>query len=304
MKELFDPNYGMFIYNKETENYWFNRDAMQCLNIDITNYEMVGKLLGIAIYNNTILDLRFPRVIFKKLLQNEPINFNDFRDYDPEMAKGFEKMLSMKEDIEDIYCRNFVIKYQNVFGQDLEYFLLKDPKTSRETQLNNNNRRKYVDLYIQYALVDAIEEPFSAFLKGFRTVCDSELFDKYSAEEIELLICGSKEFDFEAFEGATRYEDGLHKNSRIVRDFWSIAHELSDENKRKLLTFCTGSDRVPISGLGGLTLTISKNGNDNTKLPTSHTCFNHLLLPEYSNKEILKNRIMTAIQNSEGFGLL
>jgi len=260
-------------------------------------------LLGIAIYNNTILELRFPRVIFKKLL-GKPIDFNDFRDYDPAMAKGFEQMLSMKEEIETVYCRNFVVKYQNVFGQELEYFLLKDEAKSRETQLNNSNRRQYVDLFIQYTLLDAISRPFDAFLQGFKAVCDSELFNKYSAEELELLICGSKEFDFEAFEGATRYEDGLHKNSRVVRDFWSVAHDLSDENKRKLLTFCTGSDRVPISGLGGLTLTISKNGNDNSKLPTSHTCFNHLLLPEYSSKDILKTRIMTAIQNSEGFGLL
>ncbi len=159
-------------------------------------------------------------------------------------------------------------------------------------------------LYIKYVLINCIEQQFNAFLKGFKTVCDSELFQKYSSSELELLICGSKEFDFDALESSTRYQDGLHKNSRIVRDFWCIVHGLSDNDKRKLLSFCTGSDRVPINGLGELTLTISKNGNDNNKLPTSHTCFNHLLLPEYSTKDILKTRLLTAIQNSEGFGLL
>ena len=307
MKELFDPNYGMFIYNKSTENYWFNRDSFELGDTKtmLINYELVGKLVGIAIYNNTILELRFPKVIFKKLLQNESINFMDFRDYDPEMAKGFEQLLSYKEEenIESIYCRNFIIKYKNIFGQEKEYDLLQNGN-GKNVNLNNKNREKYVDLYIKYCLIESISSQFNAFLKGFKCVCDSELFNKYSSEELELLICGSSEFDFDALESSTRYEDGLHKDSKIIKDFWSIAHNLSDKNKRKLLTFCTGSDRVPINGLGALILTISKNGNDNNKLPTSHTCFNHLLLPEYSTKDILKTRLLTAIQNSEGFGLL
>eukprot|EP00485_Elphidium_margaritaceum_P004535 CAMPEP_0202707012 /NCGR_PEP_ID=MMETSP1385-20130828/19358_1 /ASSEMBLY_ACC=CAM_ASM_000861 /TAXON_ID=933848 /ORGANISM="Elphidium margaritaceum" /LENGTH=942 /DNA_ID=CAMNT_0049365619 /DNA_START=45 /DNA_END=2873 /DNA_ORIENTATION=+ len=307
MKELFDPNYGMFVYHAQTHNYWFNRDCFELADTHtmLVNYELVGKLLGIAIYNNTILDLRFPRVIFKKLLQNEAIHFDDFRDYDPEMATGFEQLLSMTESegsVEDIYCRNFVIKWENYFGQSKEYDLLHGD--GEQTMLTVHNRQRYVDHYIKYTLVESIEQQFNAFLKGFKTVCDSELFAKFSATELELLVCGSQNFDFEALELSTRYEDGFTKESKVVRDFWSVAHELSDSDKRQLLTFCTGSDRVPINGLGELTLTISKNGNDNSKLPTSHTCFNHLLLPEYSSKEIMKTRLLLAIQNSEGFGLL
>eukprot|EP00960_Hanusia_phi_P014573 430137-Hanusia_phi.AAC.1 len=43
----------------------------------------------------------------------------------------------------------------------------------------------------------------------------------------------------------------------------------------------TGSDRSPIKGLGSMTFVISRNGPDSERLPTAHTCFNHLLLPEY-----------------------
>jgi hypothetical protein len=38
-------------------------------------------------------------------------------------------------------------------------------------------------------------------------------------------------------------------------------------------------------------------------LPTSHTCFNSLLLPEYSSKEKLRAKLLTAIENAQGFGL-
>ena len=76
------------------------------------------------------------------------------------------------------------------------------------------------------------------------------------------------------------------------------------EDQKKLLEFATGSDRVPINGLGAMQFTISKNGTDVSKLPTSHTCFNHLLLPAYTSKAQLEKALMLAIQNSKGFGLL
>ena len=85
------------------------------------------------------------------------------------------------------------------------------------------------------------------------------------------------------------------------------------EDKRRLLQFTTGSDRIPVGGLAKLRLTIAKNGSDSERLekctllllcltkfirrlPTAHTCFNVLLLPEYSSKEKLHDLLMKAIK--------
>ena len=78
---------------------------------------------------------------------------------------------------------------------------------------------------------------------------------------------------------------------------------LETEQKKKFLAFATGSDRVPIKGLRSMKLVISKNGPHSDRLPTSHTCFNHLLLPEYNSKEHLKDKLLLAISYAEGFGL-
>jgi len=40
------------------------------------------------------------------------------------------------------------------------------------------------------------------------------------------------------------------------------------------------------------------------RLPTSHTCFNVLLLPDYATKEKLTERLLKAITYSKGFGML
>jgi ubiquitin-protein ligase E3 A len=87
--------------------------------------------------------------------------------------------------------------------------------------------------------------------------------------------------------------------------------------------FVTGSDRSPVGGLSTLMIVISKNGPDSDRLPTAHTwyvstdygsyvsflriilgSFNHLLLPEYSSLEKLRERLAIAINHSEGFGTM
>ena len=58
-----------------------------------------------------------------------------------------------------------------------------------------------------------------------------------------------------------------------------------------------------MNGLATLPLYVGRHGPDTDRLPTAHTCFNHLLLPEYTSKDKLRQKLLCAIQNSEGFGL-
>lgn len=58
MKELLDPNYGMFKYYPESHLLWFNSDSFE----SEAEFELIGILLGIAIYNSIIVDFRMPKV--------------------------------------------------------------------------------------------------------------------------------------------------------------------------------------------------------------------------------------------------
>ena len=99
-------------------------------------------------------------------------------------------------------------------------------------------------------------------------------------------------------------------------------HGFSEKQKKKLLSFATGSDRVPLGGLSKVKFIIAKNGADSDRfvdackkkryiayflsirLPTAHTCFNVLLLCEYSSKEKLEERLLKAITHAKGFGMI
>ena len=62
--------------------------------------------------------------------------------------------------------------------------------------------------------------------------------------------------------------------------------------------------RVSAQGLGNLNFVISRNGTDEQRLPSAHTCFNHLLLPEYREKDQLRTQLLKAIQDTEGFHII
>ena len=62
IKELFDPNYGMFTQNNR-RLFWFNGMSAEC-NV---NFELIGIVTGLAISNNVILDMQFPMALYKML---------------------------------------------------------------------------------------------------------------------------------------------------------------------------------------------------------------------------------------------
>jgi ubiquitin-protein ligase E3 A len=125
---------------------------------------------------------------------------------------------------------------------------------------------------------------------------DGSAIKLFKAEELQELICGSASLDFNALEENTVY-DGFDPESPVIKNFWEIVHSFSEEEKKQLLVFTTGSDRVPVGGMSKLQFVIARNGTDDNRLPTSHTCFNALMLCEYSSKEKLKDRLLLALQN-------
>lgn len=122
-------------------------------------------------------------------------------------------------------------------------------------------------------------------------------------DEVFYLICGSDDLNFDELEMFTNYE-GFKKEDAEVKWFWEILKDFDDLEKKKFLMFTTGSDRAPLRGLKDLRFILSKNGEGDERLPSCHTCFNHFLIPCYSSKEVMKAKILQAIENCKGFGLV
>ena len=75
-------------------------------------------------------------------------------------------------------------------------------------------------------------------------------------------------------------------------------------DRRRLLAFTTGSACAPVRGLGSLAITLVRGSGGLEELPTSHTCFNNLCLPEYRSAAVLGAKLRTALAHAEGFGFV
>jgi E3 ubiquitin-protein ligase HECTD2 len=98
------------------------------------NYELTGMLLGLAIYNSINLDLKFPLVVYRKLL-DEPLEldvynnfiftkrFKDLEEIEPEMHKGLKHILHYEGDLETDLGVNYQVTYE-YFGAPQVYDLV------------------------------------------------------------------------------------------------------------------------------------------------------------------------------------
>ena len=295
IRQIFDPNYGMFSYNKKTRLYWFNHYTFE----PKIKYELIGIIFGLAIYNNTILDVKLPITVYKKLLGLKP-DLEDMKQCDPELYHTLSYLKKNNdENLKEELDTNFTV-IDDKFGEKLVIPL---KENGENIMIDNKNKDEYVDLYIDWYFNKSIYEYFNSFEKGFYRVFNRNLSKILTPDELELIICGTQFLDFNELKNACQYEE-YQKDSETIKYFWEVVLTFNEEEKKKFLSFVTGCDRAPIDGLGSLPITISNGGTDINQLPSAHTCFNNLILPDYKNKEKLKKSLLTAINYSEGFGLI
>ena len=118
---------------------------------------------------------------------------------------------------------------------------------------------------------------------------------------MDILVSGEEVLDWAALKRCAKYIDGYDENSKQVKWFWELFNKFSNEQKLMFLKFATGTDRVPVGGLGNMDFVIQR-GADPKRLPISHTCFNTFTLPAYKNQKTLEKFVTMAIQQNEGFG--
>jgi len=310
IKELFREEYGMFTYNKKTRAWWFS-SACKTNNQE---FNLVGVLMGLAVYNGINLDLRFPPCCYKKLLSPAVVPFNnphipvgvstfglaDLKEVHPDLARGLQELLDYDGNVEEDLCQSFQISFTE-FGQ----VLTRQLKPRGETvPVTNENRQEYVNLYVDYLLNKCIYKQFYSFYHGFHSVCASDALILLRPEEVEMLVCGNPDFDLSQLEKVTKY-DGYQKGDHPIRYFWETVNEYDIRLKRKFLLFCTGSDRVPVGGMKDMEFKITRMVGAKVfdMLPMAHTCFNQLCLPPYKSRKVMKQKLTMAISNCEGFGI-
>ncbi|XP_062616198.1 probable E3 ubiquitin-protein ligase HECTD2 isoform X2 [Saccostrea cucullata] len=307
IRQIFHSDYGMFTYDKRAGVHWFS--SAQCESYQ--EFNLVGVLMGLAVYNSIILDIHFPPCCFKKLLSPAVVPYNnpqamvgvstmsleDLKTVQADVAFGLQDLLDYDGDVEEDFGLSFQVSVT-------EFGLVKtiDLKPNGSNiPVTTENRKEYVQLYVDWILNKSVYHQFQAFYHGFHSVCASNALIMLRPQEVEMLVCGNPILDMNELRKVTTY-DGYTPQDQVVKNFWEVVLALSNDLQKRLLLFTTGSDRIPVGGMSEMTFKISRVGGTDL-LPMSHTCFNMLVLPAYKSKKTMKQKLIHAIQNAEGFGL-
>lgn len=232
---------------------------------------------------------------------------DDLAEFRPGLARGLRQLLDFHGDVESTFCLEFVVETER-YGIRSRVPLCHGGDSKPVT---NTNRREYVDLYVKYLLDGSVKRQFEPFKRGFFTVCAGNALSLFRPEEIELLVRGSDEpLDITSLRVVAKYTDWdtskTNKeplNEPTIDWFWESFAAAAPPDQRRLLSFITGSDRIPAMGATSLVIQISCLGEDTGRFPTARTCFNTLNLVRYSKRETLDMLLWRAVNESEGFGL-
>lgn len=308
---MFSKQLDLFVENEATRSFYFNpKNSMidegseQWVKLS-KNYCFAGMILGMCLLNRVNVSNHFPRVLYRKLLGYKG-TFEDLEDYDPTIYNSLCHLYSYAAQlragndlpsIRDTFCLTFTARGPN--GEDLPLI-----DGGSDIYVDEYNVEGYIKAYTNHILNDSVFRQFENFIDGFNVLVRSRSLTLFTPADLEIALCGEPQLDFIALKNNTKYDEPLSPSHRLIVWFWDIVlNTMTLLQRQALLKFVCGSSRAPLGGLGRLRFKITLNGDDDKFLPTSHTCFNVLMLPNYSTKEVLQDRLFKAIQYNEGFGL-
>lgn len=325
--EALDPDFGAFTVDERNRMAWFQPGSLE----PEWKFELVGLLIGLAVYNGLTLPINFPKALYRKLLGEPVTDIHHINDGWPQIASSLTSLLEWDEAhgaVEDIFAVTYEFS-TTMFSEHVSREMhtptpgaQSDPAhewpqfSSNSTRLSadnppdaplvtNANRNAYVSDYIRYMTDVSVRPQYTALAKGFRAVLHPKSLTLLTPSLLQSLVEGAQEIDIAELRRATRYV-GYSASSRTIKDFWSVVKRYDATMKRKLLEFVTASDRVPVGGVKNVTFVVQKNGEveegKTGRLPTAYTCYGTLLLPEYGDREVLRDRLSVALENAQGFG--
>jgi len=277
---------ALWDYDADSRTFWFSEMKVnsQCCQL----YRACGILLAQALLTGTRLQVSFPTLLYSLLLRHlgavgvATPGLADLAVLRPCLAKGLQALIDYEKD--DI----------------AEVFPLDWP---RGDELCSKNRVQHVEAYVQWFLTEKFQTQLEPLLDGFKQVLQDCEFLKtlVNATQLEQMLCGVEEaLDVQQLRCGCRIE-GFEDDFKEI--FWSVLDSLDAEQKRRFVVFVSACGRRPPEGWQHFELQVQRNGEGDDRLPTAYTCFTLLLLPRYSSGEVLRERLLAAITETEGFGL-
>lgn len=105
--------------------------------------------------------------------------------------------------------------------------------------VTEDNKKEYVMMFCEALMIKEIGPQMESFLKGFRTILPARMLSHISPSDLGLLISGTPTIDLEDLKANSSFE-GFSSNSKVVKWFWEILTEFTQEELASLMYFISG----------------------------------------------------------------
>ncbi|XP_008570821.1 PREDICTED: NEDD4-like E3 ubiquitin-protein ligase WWP1 [Galeopterus variegatus] len=299
--EVLNPMYCLFEYAGKN-NYCLQINPASTINPDHLSYFcFIGRFIAMALFHGKFIDTGFSLPFYKRMLSKK-LTIKDLESIDTEF---YNSLIWIRDNnIEECGLEMYFSVDMEILGKVTSHDLKSGGSNILVTE---ENKDEYIGLMTEWRFSRGVQEQTKAFLDGFNEVVPLQWLQYFDEKELEVMLCGMQEVDLADWQRNTVYRH-YTRNSKQIIWFWQFVKETDNEVRMRLLQFVTGTCRLPLGGFAELMgsngpqkFCIEKVGKD-TWLPRSHTCFNRLDLPPYKSYEQLKEKLLFAIEETEGFG--
>uniref|UniRef100_A0A8D2N6L9 HECT-type E3 ubiquitin transferase n=1 Tax=Zonotrichia albicollis TaxID=44394 RepID=A0A8D2N6L9_ZONAL len=299
--EVLNPMYCLFEYAGKS-NYCLQINPASTINPDHLSYFcFIGRFIAMALFHGKFIDTGFSLPFYKRMLSKK-LTIKDLESIDTEF---YNSLIWIRDNnIEECNLEMYFCVDMELLGKVTSHELKSGGSNILVTE---ENKEEYIGLMAEWRFSRGVREQTKAFLDGFNEVVPLQWLHYFDEKELEVMLCGMQEVDLADWQRNTVYRH-YTRNSKQIIWFWQFVKETDNEVRMRLLQFVTGTCRLPLGGFAELMgsngpqkFCIEKVGKE-TWLPRSHTCFNRLDLPPYKSYEQLKEKLLFAIEETEGFG--
>ncbi|CDW73494.1 UNKNOWN [Stylonychia lemnae] len=246
-------------------------------------FKFLGVMLGWALRTTSSLQLDLPPIFWKKIAGIE-LNEFDLKLIDTFSWQVIEDFRNHKktltpEDFEFAIDQKFVTLLSD--GSEVELCF-----KGSERQVKFEDIDEFIDLLVKARLTE-FDEQMKYIKQGIELIIPEHIIFFMTWQELDLRSTGAKTVDTATFKKITTLDW-----------FWEIFEGLTEAEKSLYLKFVWGRSRLPVN-LDKLSrkhcLEFYKRRAQDS-LPISHTCFFRIDFPTYSSMEIMKQRLLYAIQ--------
>jgi hypothetical protein len=260
-------------------------------NEDLIRLRAVGRAMVKALYEGRRIGNRLCPSVLKFFAGANP-TMRDLQLFDPLAAKSLQWLLTT------VGVEDLAMHFEEVDRPDLGI-------------VTDSNKATFVRMKVDKVLVQnrlsqltALKAGFTEALHGISTEA-APFLSFLSHTDWRIMLCGDTVVNAQQIVASLQYS-GFPRRSKVPQWLAELLLSASEDHLRKFLVFVTGAPSLT-SAFGSKASNIKINVRHQRRsaaLPTAHTCFYHLDIPDYDDRDTFQTKLFFAIQNANSFEIV